>query len=785
MSVTGSSLIVVSNRLPFTLRRHEDGTLSRVAAAGGLVTAVAPVVINGKGMWIGWPGPGLQEADVIPESDPADTGPTAGLRSDQVLPIHLSEEEYEQYYNGCCNATFWPLLHSMPDRAVFHETFWDAYKRVNEKFARATLQSLRKMEKDPDNVPLIWIHDYHLMLAATTIRQVAEEENLLCKIGYFLHIPFPPWDMIKIFPWHDLILQGILGCDLVGFHIDDYCINFVDCCQRGLGCRVDRVGLLVEHGGRTVRIRPLPIGIPFKRFEQLAHEAPDSNWENIQVILGVDRLDYTKGLVNRFKSFERLLSDHPEYLEKVFLLQVAVPSRTDVKEYQELKEQMDQLVGKINGKFSTAHWSPIRYIYGCISQAELAGFYRDADVALVTPLRDGMNLVAKEFVACRTKEPGVLVLSPFAGAGGMMHEALMVNPYEMGNVARVLDRALKMPKDERELRMNSLRNREKIFNVEHWMRSFLKAIGSLIEEDGEDVLPTQMQPVQLQDFDEYLAKYVGDNSILALLLDYDGTLSPIAPHPDLATIPEETKKVLERLANMPDVFVGVISGRSVNNVREMVGIEGITYAGNHGLEIIHPDGTKFTHPMPLSLEGKVEELLQGLQAECCKDGAWVENKGVLLTYHFRNVPTDKREPIVERARQLITAAGFKIGTAHCALESKPPVAWDKGRASIYILRTTFGVDWSDRIRIIYAGDDVTDEDAISALKGMAFTFRVSNSNLTQTGADKRLPSTDSVLTLLHWVEKHMSDRKPRQHTNSSINLQVPTSSVCHIPGTTI
>jgi len=780
----GSSLIVISNRLPFTLSRSEEGVLIRKAAAGGLVTAVAPVVIQSQGLWVGWPGPEMTEGEQIPQPDPQDNSPTAGLLSNQVIPVRLTEEDFQLYYNGCCNATFWPLFHSMPDRAVFDEEYWVGYRKVNEKFAEETLKALRGMEKDPDNVPLIWIHDYHLMLAANTIRQVAEEEDLPCKIGFFLHIPFPPWDMIKIFPWHDLILQGILGCDLVGFHIEDYCINFIECCQRGLGCRVDRVGMLVELGGRTIRIRPLPISIPFERFHQMAIQAKDSNWTDLKVILGVDRLDYTKGLVNRFRAFERLLSDFPEFLEKVMLLQVAVPSRTDVREYQELKEMMDKLVGQINGRFSTSRWSPIRYIYGCVAQSELAGFYRDADVALVTPLRDGMNLVAKEFVACRTREPGVLILSPFAGAGGMMHEALLVNPYEVGTVAKVLARALKMPHDEREVRMNALRNREKVNNVDFWMKSFLKAIGTLIEEDGEDVLPTQMQPVQVQDFDSYLGKYVGQEAILALLLDYDGTLSPIAPHPDLATIPPETKKVLERLANMPDVFIAIISGRSVNNVREMVGIEGITYAGNHGLEIIHPDGTKFTHPMPAEQEGRVGALLQRLQEECCRDGAWVENKGVLLTFHFRNVPPEKREPIVTRARELITEAGFMIGNAHCALEIKPPVLWDKGRASIYILRTAFGVDWSDRIRIIYAGDDVTDEDAMSALKGMAYTFRVVSSSLTQTAADRRLPSTDSVVCLLRWVESHMAQRTPRasnRHSPQALNTLVHIPDARHLP----
>ena len=238
------------------------------------------------------------------------------------------------------------------------------------------------------------------------------------------------------------------------------------------------------------------------------------------------------------------------------------------------------------------------------------------------------------------------------------------------------------------------------------------------------------------------------------------------------------------MANMPDVFIAIISGRSVNNVREMVGIEGITYAGNHGLEIIHPDGTKFTHPMPAEQEGRVGALLQRLQEECCRDGAWVENKGVLLTFHFRNVPPEKREPIVTRARELITEAGFMIGNAHCALEIKPPVLWDKGRASIYILRTAFGVDWSDRIRIIYAGDDVTDEDAMSALKGMAYTFRVVSSSLTQTAADRRLPSTDSVVCLLRWVESHMAQRTPRastRHSPQALNTLVHIPDARHLP----
>ncbi|CAH0561444.1 unnamed protein product [Brassicogethes aeneus] len=767
--VTSSgSMIVVSNRLPFVLKKNKDGSMVRKSSAGGLVTAVAPVVVNGGGLWVGWPGIHLEHPDTpIPESDPDDITPTAGLKSEKVVAVRIDPEVFDSYYNGCCNATFWPLFHSMPDRATFQQEHWQNYITANKEFAQCTMKALRSLEKSSQQPPLIWVHDYHLMLAANWIRQAADDENIPCKIGFFLHIPFPPWDIFRLFPWSDEILQGMLGCDMVGFHITDYCLNFVDCCQRNLGCRVDRKNLLVEHGGRAVRVRALPIGIPFDRFVELAEKAPVVLNTNQKIILGVDRLDYTKGLVNRLRAFEKLFEKHPEHIGKVSLLQISVPSRTDVKEYQDLKEEMDQLVGRINGRFTTPNWSPIRYIYGCVGQDELAAFYRDSAVGLVTPLRDGMNLVAKEFVACQINvPPGVLIVSPFAGAGETMHEALVCNPYELDGVAEVIHRALTMPEDERILRMNYLRRREKIYDVDHWTKSFLTAMGSLKTQEGDDLTPISMPAVTLDDFDEYLAKYIGNTHKLALLLDYDGTLAPIAPHPDLAIIPPETKNVLQRLSNMSDVYISVVSGRNVDNVKEMVGIEGITYAGSHGLEILHPDGTKFVHPMPIEFQEKAGKLMRQLQEKVCKDGAWVENKGALLTFHFRESPVNMRKELEDTARTLIEDAGFQACPALYALEAKPPVQWNKGRASIYILRTAFGVDWSERIRIIYAGDDETDEDAMTALKGMAATFRVTSSDITKTVAERRLPSTDSVLTLLKWVERHLSRRKPSLDPNN-------------------
>ncbi|CAL4124161.1 unnamed protein product, partial [Meganyctiphanes norvegica] len=653
----GSPLVVVANRLPFTLKTNPcTGKLERQQSAGGLVTAVAPVVVDSGGLWVGWSGLHLENDDItIPESNPEDRSPTAGLKSEQVVAINIEKKLFNDYYNGCCNATFWPLFHSMPDRAIFEADKWEAYRKVNEEYARLTVKAVERLaSKNPNAVPLVWLHDYHLMLAATSIRAGCEELGIPVKIAFFLHIPFPSWDIMRLFPWDDELLQGILACDSIGFHVEDYCLNFIDCCHRRLGCRIDRNLMLIESLSHTVGVHPLPISIPYMRFNQLALDAPSyvNNNDKEQLILGVDRLDYTKGLVNRLKAFELLLEKYPEHIENVSFLQVAVPSRTDVKEYQELKEDLDRLIGRINGRFSTANWSPIRYIFGCVSQDQLAAYYRDASVAVVTPLRDGMNLVAKEFVACQTNEPGVLILSPFAGAGTSMHEALLVNPYEINEFSDTLHRALTMSNDERELRMKQLQRREVEHDVNFWLKSFLKTVDCLLDTQVDDHIEhtETMDPISENDFKDILGSYVTKATNLTLLLDYDGTLAPIAPHPDLAIIPEETRRCLERLPHMSDVHIAVISSRSLENVRSMVGIEGITYAGNHGLEILQPDGNVYIHPVPCEYENKLTTLRQRLLDEACLYGAWVDKKEICITFHYRAVPKDKLDGLLSKVQ---------------------------------------------------------------------------------------------------------------------------------------
>ncbi len=456
------ALIAVSNRLPITLRRGAHG-LERVRSSGGLVAAFDPLLRQRKGMWIGWPGRELAADDELTDAgDPY-----------EIEAVSISRADLRGYYNGFSNGTLWPLFHTLPGRSTFESSDWEAYERVNQQFAQVTASKVRPKD-------LVLVNDYQLMLVPDLLRQRAKQ----APIGFFLHIPFPPYDVFRVLPWSRSLLRGVLGADLVGFHVAGYVRNFLDCAQHLLDCRVDKRRGLVQLDGRTVRVMALPLGIDFERYESLAQEAPDSGFgPHEHIVLGVDRLDYTKGIPERLKAFARLLNTHPEHRNHVTLVQVAVPSRAEVSEYRDLKREIDRLVGEINGRFGSETWTPIRYLYRSLSQDRLCGLYRDADVALVTPLRDGMNLVAKEYTACQVKNPGVLVLSHMAGAAETMDEALLVNPYNLEDTAEKLHTALTMSLMERRSRMKALRKREATLNVHSWARKLVQRLAGAAKHD--------------------------------------------------------------------------------------------------------------------------------------------------------------------------------------------------------------------------------------------------------------------------------------------------------------
>ncbi len=712
------SLVVLSNRLPFTVRRTRT-SLEMEASAGGLVSAMDPALRGTGGTWLGWPGLELGEAETLPAS---------GVPY-HVVPVRITDEEVRGFYEGFANSTLWPLFHSLPERAIFDHRDWNLYHRVNRRFADAAIDIATAST-------LLWVHDYHLMLVPGIVRQSVPAAQL----AFFLHIPFPPYDIFRVLPWDREVLYGLLGCDLIGFHVAGYAQNFLDCVERRLNLRVDRDNMVVQLSGRTVNVGAFPIGIDYDAFAGRAQPAERSDVAGPErIVLGVDRLDYTKGIPERIRAWARLLELYPEHHGQAVLLQVAVPSRSEVPEYQALKREIDELVGQINGQYATAHWSPIRYLYRSFPPDELTALYRDADVALITPLRDGMNLVAKEYVAAQQADPGVLILSRLAGAAETMHEALLVNPHNADETASALHRALTMEEPERRSRMAALQRRERQHDVKAWVQGFLDA--------AHQAHTAPRMPGDVH-FKRWLHQYIGGHH-LALFLDYDGTLTPLVDHPDKARLAPDMRRALEACAQRDDTDVAIVSGRSLNNVAAMVDDPQITYAGNHGLEIAGPGIDHFRHEDLQYYQARLRDLATALQA-IAVDGAWVEEKGPTLTFHVRAVSEPRSSALAEDARRIISEAGFQPRDAHAAVEARPPIGWDKGRAVLYVLRARYGATWSEDVRVIYIGDDETDEDAFRFLGGLAITFRVGRSDLL-TAATHHLPNVDAVRTLINWL----------------------------------
>jgi trehalose 6-phosphate synthase/phosphatase len=446
----------MSNRLPFTIVDGARG-LERRSSTGGVISSLDAILRRHGGTWIGWPGMTLREGESIPP-DAADAY--------HVLPIHLSAWEVEHYYDGFANRTLWPLLHGMPEHAQFKEEDWRSYERANRRFAETALANVTS------EMP-IWVNDYHLLLVPGVIRALAPRQ----RVTFFLHIPFPSEDVFRQCPWHQGLLYGLLGADVVGLQTADHAENLFRAAELLPGAHVNRRTSLVHYAGRSTRIDSYPIGADFHHFEGWARARPKQETGG-RIVLGVDRLDYTKGLSERIHAFTRLLEDHPEHRENVVYVQLAVPSRPHLPEYQRLKQDVEALVDDANRKFGTSSWTPIDYRYQSLPQEQLARLYRDADVALVTPICDGMNLVAKEYVASQIECSGVLVLSRSAGASATMLEALTVEATDIGGTAEALHRALVMDEHERRIRMAALRERERRNDVYVWARRFLEPLVS-------------------------------------------------------------------------------------------------------------------------------------------------------------------------------------------------------------------------------------------------------------------------------------------------------------------
>ncbi|MFC3688676.1 alpha,alpha-trehalose-phosphate synthase (UDP-forming) [Aquipuribacter hungaricus] len=454
--------VVVANRLPVDrVGTAEDGSPQYETSPGGLVTALAPVMTAHRGAWVGWPGA------------PGEAGEPFDSEGMHLVPVELSHEDVEDYYEGMSNGTLWPLFHDVIVAPEYHRSWWDAYERVNQRFADAAAAQAAQGAT-------VWVQDYQLLLVPARLRALRPD----LKIGFFNHIPFPGYEIFSQLPWRSQVVEGVLGADLVGFQRRGDAANFLRACRR-LGDASTKGGTISVAGGRTVRAGAFPISIDSRGFEELA-SAPEvmARAEQIRkelgdpdtVLLGVDRLDYTKGIRHRLTCFSELLADGRLGTESAVLVQVASPSRERVRAYSDLRDEVELTVGRINGDHGTVGFQPVHYLHQSFPREEMAALYLAADVMLVTALRDGMNLVAKEYVAARHDSDGVLVLSEFAGAADELTQAVLINPHDIAGTKAAVLRAVQMPRDERRRRMRALRRRVVEHDVERWAAGFLDAL---------------------------------------------------------------------------------------------------------------------------------------------------------------------------------------------------------------------------------------------------------------------------------------------------------------------
>ncbi len=699
-------LILVSNRLPVTVR-IERGELAVTRSSGGLATGLRGPHEQSGGLWIGWPG------DVSRMRDTQRKTLDKELAALRCLPVMLSAAEVSRYYDGFSNAVLWPLFHYLLDRIPAHSQEWDVYRDVNEKFAEA----VAKVWQPGD---LVWVHDYQLVLVPRLLRARIAGAT----IGFFLHIPFPASEVFRILPWREQVLEGMLGADLVGFHTFTYRSHFSSSVLRILG--IPTQGDRIYADGREIRLGVFPIGVDANAFNKLA-EDPGVREEAAEIrdkargerlLVGIDRLDYTKGIPRRLLAFERLLEREPRYRGKVRLVQVAVPSREKVPSYQEYRSQVNELVGRINGASSTVDWIPIHYVQRPLNEKQVVALYRAADVMLVTPLRDGMNLVAKEFVTSRTDEDGVLVLSEFAGAAAEMGEALQVNPYDIDAMAQAYDDALTMGEEQRRVRMRALRHRIASRDVHDWAKTFIDTLGAM-RSDGVEPRAALSSAEDLA----ALAARLRSADRLLLLLDYDGTLVPFARAPDLAAPDRQLRDLLSALAAKPGVRVHVVSGRTRESLERWLGDLPIGLHAEHGyLSRMTPE-QPWAAMEEVSVAWKADARRVLDQMTQSTPGALVEEKTSSLAWHWRMAEPElgaaRAEELVRRLEEQLQAAQVDLLRGEKVIEVRPR---DVTKARV-VERLLSQLE-PPLPTIAAMGDDRTDEDTFRALPPEAITIGV-------------------------------------------------------------
>jgi trehalose 6-phosphate synthase/phosphatase len=688
-------VIIVSNRLPIKLDIKDD-KVTVEESSGGLATGLKSFHKENESLWIGWPG----------------TNPNERMRNEierilggiQCKPVYLEESLIENYYDGFSNSTIWPLFHYFPEYSDFNHEYWEAYIEVNKRFADEILKHVNKDEN-------VWIHDYQLMLVPEMLKKHRKDLN----IGFFLHIPFPSYEIFRIIPWRDELINGLMGADLIGFHTYDYARHFLSSVKRLIGNEVNFNTIITDRG--QIEVDVFPMGIDYDKFHDTSvlvqnkslkekskeHSDIEKYFErknDRKLILSIDRLDYSKGIPNRLRGFHDFLSKHPEYIEKVSLLMLTVPSREDVEKYQELRSTIDELVGRINGEFGTINWNPVIYFYRSLPFENLIELYSSADIALVTPLRDGMNLVAKEYIASQNQNSGVLIISELAGAAKELSEAILVNPTDINDLSSAIYKALLADEKEKANALNLMKSRIKRYDVFKWAEDFMSKLYKVKKEAKKN----KTRKVGDQLMRMLSAKYKAAKKSI-LFLDYDGTLQCFYDDPKDAKPDSDLLRILLSLHNNKNREIVIISGRDKDTLEAWFGEMGYSIIAEHGafLKKKNEDWEQLKHKRN-DWSDIVKPLLESYVDRT--PGSFIEEKSFSLVWHFRKSDVDLGEirarELKEELSTLLINQDLEVLEGNKVIEVKIS-GINKGTAATdYLLNQKHDF-------ILAVGDDWTDE----------------------------------------------------------------------------
>lgn len=717
--------IIISNRLPIKIT-EEDGKLVLTDSEGGLATGLGSIYKQDNNIWIGWPG-----LDV--KSDHKKQEIKTSLQKENLYPVFLNEEEIQNYYEGFSNEVLWPTFHYMATYAQFEQKYWDYYRAVNEKFKDAIIENIKPGDT-------VWIHDYQLLLLPKLIRDEIQDVS----IGFFQHIPFPSFEIFRLIPWREEILRGMLGADLLGFHTYDDVRHFISSCNRLLHVQGTANKLLKK--GREVVIDAFPMGIDAKKYKTLTkcpivekyYQEYVETFEGLKVILSIDRLDYSKGIVQRIEALEMILTRHPEYIGKISLYMIVVPSRDTIPQYRELRDEIDKLVGSINARFRTHNWHPIQYFYRSFPIEALSAIYSRSDICLVTPMRDGMNLVSKEYIASRKRKDGVLILSEMAGSSKELAEALIINPNNIGEIYRAILQALQMSEEEQMQRMTALSNTVEKFDIYHWVKIFMNQLKQIKLEQKQNETRIINQHT-LNKISE--KKKVAENRLF--ILDYDGTLVGFKAEIDKASPDEELYFLLNKLIADERNTVVIISGRKKETLEKWFGHLSLDLIAEHGAWTKDKEEGVWEQSIP-GLSNLWKEIVRPM-LDSYSDrtpGSFIEEKNFSLAWHYRKVDVElgklRAAELENNLSYLTRETGLQILPGNKVLEVKSADI-NKGKATLaYLANKNFDF-------ILAIGDDNTDEDIFTSLPAPAITVKVGSKF---TSANYYLKNVEEARTLL-------------------------------------